>query len=73
VRALRSLITDLRPPVQDDHGLLPALAALADRMQSVNKLSLDLQIELSDQSCPEPRAVSLRVESACSFSMCECG
>ncbi len=50
VRALRNLITGLRPPVLDDHGLTPALAALADRMQSVSELSVDLQIELADQS-----------------------
>jgi signal transduction histidine kinase len=50
VRALRNLITDLRPPVLDDDGLAPALAALADRMQSVSGLSVELRVELDDES-----------------------
>jgi signal transduction histidine kinase len=57
VRALRNLITDLRPPVLDEYGLQPALAALAERMRSVNGLSVDLEIELGDTSGEDGRLV----------------
>ena len=50
VRALRNLITDLRPPVLDDHGLEPALETLAERLQSVSGLTVDLRVELCDES-----------------------
>ena len=50
VRALRNMITDLRPPVLDEYGLQPALAALAARMQAVSELTVDLQLELGDES-----------------------
>ena len=57
VRALRNLITDLRPPVLDEYGLQPALAVLAERMLSVNGLSVDLQVELGDASGEDGRLV----------------
>jgi signal transduction histidine kinase len=50
VRALRNLITDLRPPVLDEYGLQPALEALAKRMRAVSELGVDLQLELGDES-----------------------
>ena len=49
-RALRNLITDLRPPVLDEYGLQPALEALVERMQAVSELSVELQVELGDGS-----------------------
>jgi signal transduction histidine kinase len=49
VRALRSLITDLRPAVLDEYGLEPALEALADRMKQVSGMSIDLRIGLESQ------------------------
>ena len=49
VRALRNMITDLRPPVLDEYGLQPALEALAERMQAVSELTVDLQLELGDE------------------------
>lgn len=55
VRALRNLITDLRPPVLDDHGLEPALKTLAERLRSVSGLTVDLQVELGDESGPQTR------------------
>ena len=50
VRALRNMITDLRPPVLDEYGLQPALEALAARMQAVSELTVDLRLELGDES-----------------------
>jgi signal transduction histidine kinase len=50
VRALRNLITDLRPPVLDDHGLSPALQQLAERTQSVSGLTVDVDVELGDEA-----------------------
>ena len=57
VGALRNLITDLRPPALDEYGLQPALRALAERMQSVNGLSVDLEVELGGESGKEGRLV----------------
>jgi two-component system, NarL family, sensor histidine kinase DevS len=50
VRALRNLITDLRPPVLDEYGLQPALEALAERMQAVGELTVELQLKLGDDA-----------------------
>ena len=50
VRALRNLITDLRPPALDDHGLQAALETLAERTQTVNGLAVDLHLKLGDES-----------------------
>jgi signal transduction histidine kinase len=36
--------------VLDDHGLEPALEALAERLRSVSGLTVDLQVELGDES-----------------------
>jgi signal transduction histidine kinase len=55
VRALRNLITDLRPAALDEYGLHTALAALAERVQSVNGLSVDLQVELGDETGQQTR------------------
>jgi signal transduction histidine kinase len=55
VRALRNLITDLRPPVLDEHGLEPALETLAERLRSVSGLSVDLQVELGDETGRQDR------------------
>jgi signal transduction histidine kinase len=49
VRALRSLITDLRPAALD-LGLHPALEALAKRTADMNGLEVDLRFELGSDS-----------------------
>ena len=50
VRALRNLITDLRPPVLDEQGLEPALETLAERLRSVSGLTVDLQVALGNEA-----------------------
>jgi signal transduction histidine kinase len=46
VRALRSLITDLRPAVLDEYGLEPALEALAERTTQLTGLAVALHVDL---------------------------
>jgi signal transduction histidine kinase len=48
VRALRNLITDLRPPVLDEHGIEPALETLAARVRATSGLAVHLDVELGD-------------------------
>ena len=55
VLALRNLITDLRPPVLDDHGLEPALEMLVERLRSISGLTVDLEVELGDESGRQTR------------------
>lgn len=57
VRALRSLITDLRPAVLDEYGLEPALEALAERTKDVSGMSIDLRVELTDDTKRLPQEV----------------
>jgi signal transduction histidine kinase len=62
VRALRNLITDLRPAVLDEYGLEPALEALAERVQQVSGTPVDLRIELDYQSGLTPGRLAQQVE-----------
>lgn len=48
VRALRNLITDLRPPVLDEHGIQPALEILAERARAISGLDVHLDVELGE-------------------------
>jgi signal transduction histidine kinase len=48
---LRALITDLRPSLLDDLGLLPALEALAERRRG-DGLQVDMQLELPPSGQP---------------------
>jgi two-component system, NarL family, sensor histidine kinase DevS len=62
VRALRSLITDLRPAALDDYGLKSALEALAERAAQVNQLAVDLQVDLAHESGREATRLAPEVE-----------
>jgi signal transduction histidine kinase len=64
VRALRSLITDLRPAVLDEYGLEPALEALAERVKQVSGTSVDLRIQLEYDAGREPGRLAQQIEDA---------
>jgi signal transduction histidine kinase len=64
VRALRSLITDLRPAVLDEYGLEPALEALAERVKQVSGASVDLRIQLEYDAGREPGRLAQQIEDA---------
>jgi signal transduction histidine kinase len=61
VRALRSLITDLRPAALD-LGLQPALEALAERTAHINGLEVDLRFELASDSGSGLRRLAPQLE-----------
>jgi signal transduction histidine kinase len=61
VRALRSLITDLRPAALD-LGLRPALEALAERTAQVNGLDVDLHFGAVTDSGPESERPAAELE-----------
>jgi signal transduction histidine kinase len=47
IASLRALISDLRPAVLDELGLQPALEALAVRMGSTARLTVELEVDLA--------------------------
>jgi signal transduction histidine kinase len=61
VRALRSLITDLRPAALD-LGLQPALEALAERTTNMNGLEVDLRFDPASDSGAGLRRLSPELE-----------
>jgi len=63
VRNLRALITELRPPALDASGLKPSLAALADRLEHLTGLQVDLQIDLAFESGRETTRLAPSVEA----------
>jgi signal transduction histidine kinase len=62
VRALRSLITDLRPAAVDDYDLKSALAALTDRAARGGHLTVDLRVELAHESGHELPRLAPQIE-----------
>jgi signal transduction histidine kinase len=58
IRALRALITELRPAALDELGLSAAIESLAERMRSVEGLEVELDIG------PEPERFLPEIETA---------
>jgi len=63
VRNLRALITELRPAALDASGLKPSLAALAERLEHLTGLQVDLQIDLAFESGREATRLAPAVEA----------
>jgi signal transduction histidine kinase len=61
IDGLRHLITELRPAVLDDHGLVPALEALARRAQAIDDLDVRIEVDLGAE--PEQRRLDPELES----------
>ncbi|MGH2832096.1 MAG: sensor histidine kinase [Solirubrobacteraceae bacterium] len=61
IDGLRHLITELRPAALDDLGLAAALEALARRMQAIDGLDVQTEIELGPES--EQRRLDAELES----------
>jgi signal transduction histidine kinase len=62
VRALRDLITDLRPATLDELGLQSALEALAERVMRSTELSVELDFDLAYERGREPTRLPPNVE-----------
>jgi signal transduction histidine kinase len=50
IRAMRSLITDMRPASLDQLGVQPALDALAERWSALSGIEIDLDVDLRFQT-----------------------
>lgn len=64
VRALRALITDLRPAALDEIGLYAALEALAERTAQVHGLAVDLRVDPAGEPGGTLGRLPSRVEDA---------
>jgi signal transduction histidine kinase len=62
IRALRDLITDLRPASLDELGLQAALEALSERVTRGNELIVDLDIGLGNGTTLESDRLSTQIE-----------
>jgi signal transduction histidine kinase len=62
VRALRDLITDLRPATLDDLGLQAALEALAERVARTSRLNVELDVDLAYETGREPVRLAAQLE-----------
>lgn len=63
-KALRGLITDLRPAALDQLGLQPAVEALAERATATAGLRVDLAIDLAYDTGREPTRLAPETEGA---------
>ena len=63
IRTLRALITELRPASLDESGLKPALDSLAERLEHLTGLKVDIQIDLAHESGREPSRLAPTVEA----------
>ena len=63
VRTLRAFITELRPAALDESGLKPAFAALAERLEHLTGLTVDIQIDLAHESGREATRLASTVEA----------
>ena len=64
VRALRGLITDLRPAALDELGLEPALEALASRVTQSSGLAVELTVDFAFDSGRESSRLASELEDA---------
>jgi two-component system, NarL family, sensor histidine kinase DevS len=62
VRALRDLITDLRPASLDELGLKAALEALAERITHTSELRVDLDVDLAYEAGREATRLTAQIE-----------
>ena len=63
IRTLRTLITELRPASLDESGLKPALDSLAERLEHLTGLKVDIQTDLAHESGREPSRLAPTVEA----------
>jgi signal transduction histidine kinase len=64
IRTLRALITELRPAALDESGLKPAVDSLAERLEHLTGLTVDIQIDLAYESGREASRLAPTVEAA---------
>jgi signal transduction histidine kinase len=62
VRALRDLITDLRPATLDEVGLQAAIEALAERVARTSQLDVELDVELAYEAGRERTRLPAQLE-----------
>jgi signal transduction histidine kinase len=62
--ALRRLINELRPASLDQLGLAPALEALAARAQDLDRVKIDLTLDLAHEGGNQPARLAPEVENA---------
>jgi signal transduction histidine kinase len=63
IRAMRSLITDMRPASLDQLGVAPALEALAERWTALSGTDADLHVDLQFESGVETTRLSTPIET----------
>jgi len=63
IRAMRSLITDMRPASLDQLGVAPALEALAERWTALSGTDADLNVDLQFESGEETTRLSTPIET----------
>jgi signal transduction histidine kinase len=63
IRAMRSLITDMRPAALDQLGVAPALEALVERASALSGVSIDLHADLRHEAGDAAERLSPAVET----------
>jgi signal transduction histidine kinase len=63
IRTLRALIAELRPAALDGSGLKPAFDSLAERLERLTGLTVDMQIDLAHESGREASRLAPAVEA----------
>jgi signal transduction histidine kinase len=64
IRAMRNLITDMRPAALDQLGVAPALEALVERAAALSDLEIDLRVDLAaDPDDPHDRRLAPAIET----------
>ncbi len=60
MRECRRIMTDLRPPVLDDYGIVATIKWLCDRFQIINpQIRIERRIDISEEDIPEPLRIVL--------------
>jgi len=63
IRAMRSLITDMRPASLDQLGVGPALEALAERWSTLTGIDTNLDVDLRFETGDEPTRLTPLIET----------
>jgi signal transduction histidine kinase len=60
-RTLRNLLSELRPPAIDEHGLAGALKLHGDAFARQTKISVDIYAQVDDRPAPEVETIVYRI------------
>jgi two-component system sensor histidine kinase UhpB len=60
-RTLRNLLSELRPPAIDEHGLVGALKLHGDAFAKQSKTSIDIDAQIHQRPAPEVETIVYRI------------